>query len=104
MAQIVVFYVDGTVLNSVTHNSPWLTSQDAQDACWAYCQELNVWWDSIWSGDIYCDELSVIVDTVHPNEPRACTYIVAGDDAPMPSFEGYEIEEMVWNDWQVICC
>lgn len=102
MTQMVVFYVDGTVLDSVPHSSPWSTSQDAQDACWAYCLELNVWWDSMWSGDVYCDETYVIVDTVHPDEVRAGFVIVPGDDAPLPSFGGYEVEELDWNEWQTV--
>jgi hypothetical protein len=98
----VVFYVNGTVLNSVTHSSPWLTYQAAKDAAWAYCQELNVWWNSMWVGDIYCDSLSVITDNVHPNDVRSCVIIVDGDDAPLPSFTGFVIEDFAWTSWQNI--
>ncbi len=102
MTDIVAFYVDGSVIDSVTHNSPWVDSAAAQAACWAYCQELNVWWDAMWTGDIYCDETYVIVDTVHPGEVRAGFVVVPGDDAPLPSFEGYEVEEYIWQEWTSI--
>lgn len=102
MAEVVVFYVDGAVIDSVTHNSPWADSAAAQAACWAYCQELNVWWDAMWTGDVYCDESYVLIDTVHPNAPRSGCMPAFSDDPPMPSFGGYEVEEMVWNEWNTI--
>jgi hypothetical protein len=99
MANIIAFYVDGTVLDSVLHNSPWLTSQDAQDACWAYCQELNVWWDLMYPSELYMDETFVIVDDIHPGAVRAGCVPDSNDSPPLPSFEGYEVVELDWQDW-----
>lgn len=102
MFNAISFYVDGTVLNSVTHNSPWTTSQDAQDACLAYVAELNAWWYAMWQEPYLLAE-DMVVDEIHPGEVRCLCQPAYLDEPPMPSSGGYEIEIAVdWDEWIVI--
>lgn len=91
---IVTFYV-----NSEEHPSIWLTEEDAMNACLAYIDELNIWWDSMWPGEVYMDDTYVILDQVTPIPERFGVIKNDEDLAPLPTFDGYEVKELVWDEW-----
>lgn len=68
---VVCFYINGAadVHTSEIHVTPWSDLAACRVACRAYLADLNVWWDSLFPGDLYLDEVSggLIEDLNHPN-------------------------------------